>query len=112
MSDLLQLWETKALPNRDLSPARLVSHRWAINILSDELGPVKLRSLTIDDVEAALKRRTHTIVDAPRRKGRGRTSGSALSRNSLIKLRSTLSQALTWAQRRDLVARNVAALAA
>ena len=43
--------------------------------------------------------------------GRGRAATSALSRNSLIKLRSTLSQALTWAQRRDLVTRNVAARA-
>jgi len=111
VADLLEIWETKALPNRDLSPSRLVSHRWAVNVLTDELGAVKLRSLTIDDVEAALTRRTHTIDTAPRRKGRGRTTGSALSRNSLIKLRSTLSQALTWAQRRNLVARNVAALA-
>jgi hypothetical protein len=32
--------------------------------------------------------------DTPRRNGRGRTARRALSRNSLIKLRSTLSQAL------------------
>ena len=61
---------------------------------------------------AALTRRTIPADEQPTpRKGRGRAATSALSRNSLIKLRSTLSQALTWAQRRDLVTRNVAALA-
>ena len=55
---LLELWEHKALPNRNLSPARLASHRWAINVLTDELGTTKLRNLTVDDVEAALARRT------------------------------------------------------
>jgi site-specific recombinase XerD len=112
VAELLELWRTKALPNRDLSPARIASHDWAIRILTHELGGIKLQALTVDDVEAALTRRTIPADEQPTpRKGRGRTATSALSRNSLIKLRSTLSQALTWAQRRDLVTRNVAALA-
>ena len=112
VAELLELWRTKALPNRDLSPARLASHDWAIRILTHELGTIKLQTLTVDDVEAALARRTIPADEQPTpRKGRGRAATSALSRNSLIKLRSTLSQALTWAQRRDLVTRNVAALA-
>ena len=50
-------------------------------------------SRTVDDVEAALTRRTIPADEQPTpRKGRGRTATSALSRNSLIKLRSTLSQ--------------------
>ena len=94
------------------SPARIASHDWAIRILTHELGGIKLQALTVDDVEAALARRTIPTDEQPTpRKGRGRAATSALSRNSLIKLRSTLSQALTWAQRRDLVTRNVAALA-
>jgi len=112
VAELLELWRTKALPNRDLSPARIASHDWAIRILTHELGGIKLQALTVDDVEAALARRTIPADEQPTpRKGRGRSTTSALSRNSLIKLRSTLSQALTWAQRRDLVTRNVAALA-
>ena len=112
VAELLELWRTKALPNRDLSPARIASHDWAIRILTHELGGIKLQALTVDDVEAALARRTIPADEQPTpRKGRGRAATSALSRNSLIKLRSTLSQALTWAQRRDLVTRNVAALA-
>jgi integrase len=112
VAELLELWRTKALPNRDLSPARIASHDWAIRILTHELGTIKLQALKVDDVEAALARRTIPADEQPTpRKGRGRTATSALSRNSLIKLRSTLSQALTWAQRRDLVTRNVAILA-
>ncbi len=112
VAELLELWRTKALPNRDLSPARIASHDWAIRILTHELGGIKLQALTVDDVEAALTRRTIPADEQPTpRKGRGRAATSALSRNSLIKLRSTLSQALTWAQRRDLVTRNVASLA-
>ena len=40
-----------------------------------------------------------------------RRRDGALSRNSLIELRSTMSRALAWGMRRDLVARNVAAIA-
>lgn len=109
VADLLGVWAEKALPNRDLSPSRLAGHKWAIKILTEELGGTKVRRLTADQIEAAFLRRTKPI-DVKKRKGRGRTSGAALSRSSLIKLRSTLSQALTWAQRRNLVARNVAAL--
>jgi integrase len=109
VAGLLEVWADKALPNRNLSPSRLAGHTWAIKILNEELGSIKLRRLTADQIEAAFLRRTKPI-DVKKRKGRGRTSGAALSRGSLIKLRSTLSQALTWAQRRNLVARNVAAL--
>ena len=77
VAELLELWRTKALPNRDLSPARIASHDWAICILTHELGTIKLQALTVDDVEAALTRRTippptnnqHPAkdADAPRR---------------------------------------------
>lgn len=110
VADLLTVWAEKALPNRRLSPSQLSSHRWAINILTEEIGAKKVRSLTADHIEAALQRRVKP-VPSDKRKGRGRTSGAPLSRSSLVKVRSTLNQALTWAQRRDLVARNVAALA-
>lgn len=112
VAELLELWQTKALPNRNLFPSRIAGHDWAIRILTDELGGIKLQALTVDDVEAALTRRTNPADEqATPRKGRGRTATNALSRNSLIKLRSTLAQALAWGQRRDLVTRNVATLA-
>ena len=57
VAELLELWRNKALPNRDLSPARIASHDWAIRILTHELGGIKLQALTVDDVEAALARR-------------------------------------------------------
>ena len=40
-------WRTKALPNRDLSPARIASHGWAIRVLTHELGTIRLQALTI-----------------------------------------------------------------
>jgi hypothetical protein len=96
VAELLQLWRDKALPNRGLSPSRLSGHEWAIGILTEELGIKRLRTLSVDDVEAALARRAQPRPNPERRGGRGRTATSALSRNSLIKLRSSLSQALTW----------------
>ena len=109
VAELLNVWSDKALPNRHLSESRLVGHRWAIAILTEELGYHTLRGLTADHVEAALARRTQPITTSPaKRSGRGGIPRNALSRNSLIKLRSTLNQALSWAQRRNLVARNIA----
>jgi integrase len=108
LAELLDMWQTKALPNRRLSASRLAGHRWAIAILTDELGTVKVRNLTADEIEAAFVRRADG-TPTPKRPGRGRTPGAPLSRSSLIKLRSTLSQALAWAQRRELITRNVAA---
>lgn len=94
VGQVLEQWSTKALPNRNLQPPTLEVHRWACGILRDELGGKRVKTLTPDHVEAALQRR----------------SEAGLSRNSLIKLRSTLSQALAWSERRGLVAKNVAAI--
>jgi len=109
VADLLTVWTDKALPNRGLADSAITSHKWAIKILIEEIGNVKVRRLTPDQVEAAFLRRTKPTATA-QRTGRGRTSGAALSRSSLIKIRSTLSQALKWAQRRNLIARNVASI--
>ena len=107
LAELLETWQTKAVPNRRLSPSQFAAHRWAIKILTDELGTVRLRNLTAERIEAAFTRRANGVATA-KRTGRGRTAGAPLSKASLVKVRSTLSQALAWAQRRDLVARNVA----
>ncbi len=107
VEDLLIMWADKALPNRNLSPSRLAGHRWAIAILVDEIGSLKVRTLTADQVEAAFLRRAQPMVATTKRTGRRGTPRGALSRSSLIKLRSTLNQALSWAQRRDLVTRNI-----
>ena len=92
VQQVLDQWTAKALPNRNLQQPTLEVHRWAREILIDEIGGKRARNLLPDDVEAAFQRR----------------ADAGLSRNSLIKLRSTLSQALAWAQRRGLVASNVA----
>ena len=63
--------------------------------IGEELGTKRLRALTVEDVEHAL--------DA--------CAAEGLSRASLIKVRSVLGQALDFAERRQLVGRNVARLA-
>lgn len=111
LGELLILWESKALPNRNLSPSQMVAHRWAIRLLTEDLGRCRLRTLSPDDAESAFARRAAGVGrPSARRAGRGGVSGGALSHGSLIKLRSTLNQALAWAQRRDLIARNIAPL--
>ena len=94
VQQVLEQWTTKALPNRNLQQPTLDVHQWAREILVAEIGGKRVKSLTPDHVEAAFQRR----------------ADAGLSRNSLIKLRSTLSQALAWAERRGLVAKNVAAI--
>lgn len=94
VKQVLEQWTTKALPNRNLQRPTLEVHQWAREILVAEIGGKRVKSLTPDHVEAAFQRR----------------ADAGLSRNSLIKLRSTLSQSLAWAERRGLVAKNVAAI--
>ena len=110
LGQLLVAWEAKGLPNRDLSPSQRMAHRWAISILTEDLGRRRLRTLSPDHVEAAFARRALGVERTSKTSGRGRVAGGPLSRGSLIKLRSTLNQALAWAQRRDLIARNIAPL--
>ena len=69
VTELLTVWTDKALPNRQLSESRLVGHRWAIAILTEELGHHTLRDLTADHVEAALARRARPLSGPPAKRG-------------------------------------------
>jgi integrase len=78
------------------SPNTLDSYRWVIGkYLRPALCPKRLAALTVDDVEALLR-------SMARRR---------LSRSSAVRVRAVLVLALTHAERRDLVLRNVARLA-
>jgi integrase len=92
---VLEDWQAKALPTRHLAPSTIETHAWAAALWTKELGRVKLAALNVAMVEAAL----------------GRMAGGGLAKGSLIKVRSTLRQALRWAERRQLVASNAAAAA-
>ena len=46
VADLLTVWTDKALPNRALADSAITSHKWAIKILVEEIGSVKVRRLT------------------------------------------------------------------
>ena len=92
LANLLTDWEAKVLAVREISGSTLVRHRWALRILRDDLGSTKVRALTPERVEAAFSARAE----------------AGLSRNSLEKVKGTLSQVLNWGVRRDAVARNIA----
>jgi integrase len=99
VAKLLDDWMATAVAGKDLSPRTVDTHRWAVQVLTAELGRKRIKQLRPGDVEAAFTRLANT--------GHG-GSGRTLSRSSLVKIRSVLGQALTWAERRQLVARNIA----
>ncbi len=94
VSSLLDQWEAKVLPNKNIKGSTMGRHKWALNILRADLGSTKVRTLSPERVEKALTDRAQ----------------AGYSRSSLTKLRGTLSQVLKWGVRRDLVARNVASV--
>jgi len=97
--DLLHRWQERALPSRQVSARTVAGYRWAIDVLCQELGSKRVRTLTPDHVEAVFDR----LAATPER---GKRDGG-MSRASLVKMRSVLSQALAWGERRGLVAKNV-----
>ena len=99
VAKLLDNWMATAVAGKDLSPRTVDTHRWAVQVLSAELGRQRIKQLRPEDVEA-----TFTRLATDGHAG----SGRPLSRSSLVKIRSVLGQALTWAERRQLVARNIA----
>ena len=92
VATLLDSWFTKALPGRRLQQPTIDVHAWCRKVLIAELGTKKVRTLTPEQIEAALERRC----------------AAGTSKASLAKLRTTLGMALAWAERRGQVARNVA----
>jgi len=92
VTQLLADWADKGLPARNLQPASVAVHEWAQKIIVEDIGSKRVRSLAPTDVEAMLHRR----------------SQNGLSKASLAKLRTTLRIALQWAERREIVSRNVA----
>lgn len=95
VAKLLEEWQEKALPGRTLAPATLEAHAWAVALWKAQIGKVKLVDLDATMVENAM----------------GKAPMGDLSRASLVKCRSTLRQALAWAERRRMVAFNAAAAA-
>ena len=94
LSALIDQWEAKVLPNKNIKGSTMGRHKWALNILRNDLGSAKVRTLSPERIEKALTDRAQ----------------AGFSRSSLNKIRGTLSQVLKWGVRRDLVARNVASV--
>jgi hypothetical protein len=78
------------------SPNAVDGYRWAIEkYLKPAVGSQLLARLSPEDVERLLRS----------------MAGRGMARNSIVRIRATLVLALTHAERRSLVARNVARLA-
>lgn len=92
LADLLDRWEAKVLPAKNLSVRTLDTYRWACSILRADLGTTRLRGLTADVVEETFERR----------------ADAGMSRASLVKVRSVLGMSLEWAERRGSIGRNIA----
>lgn len=90
VADLLEGWI--AAPG-DLKPKTIASYRWAIDKhLIPGLGSWRLPELSVAAVEDFLTAK----------------AAEGFSKNSCIRFRAVLGQAIRWAERRDLVLRNVA----
>jgi integrase len=100
VAQLVSVWRSTALPARDLAERTIHSYEWAIGVIVESLGRFRVDRLTPDDIEAAF-----TTLATEGRKG------SAISRASLVKVRSVLSKVLDWGMRRNYVTRNVARVA-
>lgn len=79
----------------DLSPNTHDNHAWAAKLITSEIGSIKLVDLTPFDVEQAL----------------GRLRDRPLARNSVMRAKIVLGQALRSAEKHGLVLRNSAKLA-
>jgi len=91
---LLDDWEAKALPNRHIEPSTIARHSYSKRMLVRDIGGRRVKDLRPEHIEAAFAKRA--------------TAG--MSRATLAKTRTTLRMALAWAERRDLVGRNVASV--
>ena len=92
---LLSQWAAKHLPNRKLEASTIAAHRAGVSAMTTALGRRKIRTLTPTLVEAGLEQ----------------LAAKGLARATIAKYRTTLAMSLDWAERRGLVARNVARLA-
>jgi integrase len=94
VADLLERWlELQRTAGK--SPNTVANYEWAVRVhLIPALARIRLSDLSADHVDALLAARAR----------------AGASRSTLERLRSTLGMALDHAVRRDLVARNVAAL--
>jgi integrase len=96
LGDFLEHWLVEVLPARSRVQATstVTNYRWAAGHAIRGLGGRRLHELTPEDVEAVLR---HLAEEG-------------MARNSVMRVRSVLVMALKHAQRREIVARNVAEL--
>lgn len=91
VGQLLDQWLKKDAAARDVAHATMLNYEWAVARLTEGLGAIRVRSLSVQDVEDVFEAWVNE-----------------LGRSSFVKLRSVLSQALRFASRRNMATRNIA----
>jgi integrase len=88
---LLEQWLVLRMPERSVAPSTAEGHRWAVALWTSSLGGRKGVELRPAHIEAAMARLQ---------------AEHGLSRASLVKMRSTLNQAMRWHVGRGTMATN------
>ncbi len=92
---VIEHWQDIVLPSRRRAPATVEQYRWALELLTNAMGSVRLKTLSVEHVERFLQ----SMAD------------EGYSRNSVRVVRATFAQVLDEAERRGHVGRNAARLA-
>jgi integrase len=96
----LRHWMDNVAPGRARSTQTVTNDRWAVeNYLIPRLGRRKLAALSTEDVE-------NMLIRLSKDPGLTKQGREGLSRNSLIRVRSTLGKALDEAIRRNRITHN------
>lgn len=88
VANVLDDWAARALPAKGLAPSTYQRHLWAVGLWREHVGRVRAEELTAEKIERALDKMA---------------AGRGLSHASLVKVKSTLSQALGWAVKRRTI---------
>lgn len=97
LNTLIDLWEREDLAHRTIAPATRYRFGWQLGILRAELGSVRLRKLNATHIHQMFLRLIKPTEDR-----------AAYGRSTLVALRSTLGQILSFAVGRRLFPVNVA----
>lgn len=92
VTDVMDVFLSRDVASRDRAPSTVDSYRWSADLIVKHLGDIRMDRLTVDDVESMF-------------------DSLGLARASLVKIRSTLVQAINFSIRRGWEGRNVAQVA-
>lgn len=94
VTQLLDDYLDRGMPGTTKSGWTINGQKWSVSKLKPAIGSRTLSKLSVDDVDGLLRS----------------MAADGYARASIVQVRGTLARAIRWAQRRDLIGRNVAEL--